>query len=468
MDDGRLLRQYANQEAGQGSQAAFSALVARHLDFVYSVCRREVGDAALAEDVTQVVFLLLARKAPALRPGDSLTGWLFQTARFAARNARRRESVRRTREQEAGLEMLHQTGQADDALWDRISPTLNDALASLAGKDRKAVLLRFADGLSFPELGAALGTSEDAARMRLNRAVDRLRRFLAKTGVVVSSTGLVGLMADRTAQAAPAACKAAVAKIVGSAGGAAAISPHVYSQLQGALKAMTMTKRYATIVAVLITGSAGIVFNNLRQAPAQASGASREDQDTKSISDPLSPDPAVRNAVQQRHTERAMLLRDLWQPWAENHHVLLKQMLQAQPSDAGALARVYEAIPASPGRGSRRGEAGISNDDLHTPGALFTWNAGEKHLQSPSDPATAERLTESNAWFSNRMRQDFGKYHDFRLTESVSTGRYHTVLWASGRVTIVAERDRFVGHGKPFEDYEEIQAEVSPAYDFLQ
>jgi len=266
MDDGRLLRQYVKRgperESQQKSQAAFSALVARHLDFVYSVCRREVGDAALAEDVTQVVFLLLARKAPALRPGDSLTGWLFQTARFAARNARRRESVRQTREQEAGLEMLHQTGQADDALWDRISPALNDALASLGAKDREAVLLRFAHSLSFPELGAALGTSEDAARMRLNRAVDRLRRSLTKGGVVVSGAALAVLLADRAVQSTPAACAAAAASLAGSVGtgasSAATVSPNVHSQLQGALKAMTMTKlKLAAIagVSALLAGT---------------------------------------------------------------------------------------------------------------------------------------------------------------------------------------------------------------------
>ncbi len=242
----------------QGSQAAFSALVARHLNFVYSVCLRETGDAALAEDVTQVVFLILARKAPALRPEPSLTGWLFQTARFAARNARRRAS----RRQEWEAQALAQTPAPGlDDLWDQIRPALNDALAALGAKDRQAVLLRFADGLSFPELGAALGTSEDAARMRLNRAVERLRHFFAKEGVTLSGLVLAGLLADRTVQAAPAACAAIVARIaesVPAGGGSSIISPQVHSQLQGVWKAMTISKLKvgATIgIGALLAGS---------------------------------------------------------------------------------------------------------------------------------------------------------------------------------------------------------------------
>lgn len=234
---------------------------------------------------------------------------------------------------------------------------------------------------------------------------------------------------------------------------------------------MTATKRYATLASILMIGSAGIgiMFNSYRHASAQVLEISQEGQDAKSISDPLSPDPAVRVAAQQRHIERAIMLRDRWQPWAEDHRDLLTQMVHAQHSDAEVLGRVYKAIPARPGRGNHSGEAGISNDDLHTQGALFTWNAsGKRPVQAPSDQAMTEQLAKSNIWFNERMQDDFSKYHDFRLTESVSTGRYHTILWVSGRITVMVDRDRFVGHGKPFEDYQEVQTEVSPMYDFLR
>lgn len=462
-EDRRLLHQYREQ----GSEAAFARLAARHLDFVHATCLRETGDAALAEEAAQVVFLLLARKAPSPRPGQSLSGWLFQTARFAARNARRREERRRAWEERA-VEQTPSAEQEADALWDRLGPVLNDAMAALGAKDREAVLLRFADGLSFPELGAALGTSEDAARMRLNRALDRLRQFFAKQGVTLSVALLTGLLADRITQAAPTEAAARLLTAA-TAVGNSPIAPNIYQQLKGALHAMTTTKRYATLAAILMMGSAGIVFNNHRHASAQGLETSQEGQDTKSVSDPLSPDPAVRAAAQQRYIERAKLLRDHWQPWAESHRDLLSQMLHAQPSDTEALARVYEAIPAAPGRGSRPGAAGISHDDLHTAGALFTWNAaGKKPVQAPADPALTEQLAKSNVWFNKRMQDDFSKYRDFRLTESASTGRYHTVLWVSGRVTVMVDRDRFAGHGKPFEDYQEMQAEVTPVYDSLR
>ena len=237
-DDGRLLRDYVRR----GSQTAFSALVARHLNFVYSVSLRETGNSALAEDVTQVVFLILAKKAPSLRPEPSLTSWLFQTARFAAKNARRRE--RRRQEGEADVvEQIPAPGQSESALWGQVRPALNNALASLGSKDREAVLLRFADGLSFPELGTALGTSEDAARMRLNRAVERLRQFFAKHGIVLSAAALVCLLLNRTVEAAPLSLTQGIPN--------SALQAH----LTETLKAMTMAKlKLAAIVGV------GIVF----------------------------------------------------------------------------------------------------------------------------------------------------------------------------------------------------------------
>ncbi len=246
-EDERLLEQWKRQ----GSQAAFSALVTRHLDFVYSVCLRETQDAALAEDVTQVVFLLLSRKAPSFSPNTWLTGWLFQTARFACKNALRRDSSRRRREQKVGEQMLTEA-QGQDALWEQVAPHLNAGLASLGAKDREAVLLRFADGLSFSELGTALGTSEDAARMRVSRALTRLRGFFAKQGIPVTALVLTDLLADRTTQAAPVTCTAAVQKI-GTHGGVAPLSPDVYTQLQGALNTMKLNQ--LKLAATLGTGA---------------------------------------------------------------------------------------------------------------------------------------------------------------------------------------------------------------------
>src|SRR5687768_14146490 len=137
MHDRELLKAYIED----GSQAAFAALVERHIDFVYSACLREVRDPMLAEDVTQVVFLLLARKAATLGAGTVLTGWLFQTARFAANNALRQEAQRRQREQKAAEFMMSELETDDAARWEEIEPMLHDALSRLGSEDRNAILV---------------------------------------------------------------------------------------------------------------------------------------------------------------------------------------------------------------------------------------------------------------------------------------------------------------------------------------
>ncbi len=262
MTDPQLLRQFVQGH----SQAAFSQIVSRHINFVYSVCRRETGDAALAEDVTQVVFLILAQKAVTLRIETSLSGWLFQTARFASKNARRREAYRKMQEQKA-QEQAAPLGQGENTLWNQVEPHLNAALAALSAKDREAVLLRFADGLSFPELSAALGTSENAARMRVSRAVSRLRQSFAGAGITLSAAVLTGFLAERTVQAAPPASVALLTKVGGSG---AAVSPQVSFHLQGAVKAMTLSKITLTAaVALAIAAAISVPFVTRAQNPAQ-------------------------------------------------------------------------------------------------------------------------------------------------------------------------------------------------------
>ena len=258
VSDRQLLLQYVRQ----GSQAAFSQIVTRHLGFVYTVCRRETGDAALAEDVAQVVFLILARKAPSLRVETTLSGWLFQTARFASQNARRRE-VSRKKQEQTMEDYFPLEDAPNNAVWDQIKPHYNAALAALSAKDREAVLLRSADGLSFPELSHALGTSEDAARMRLNRAVSRLRQSFARAGITVSVAVLAGLLAERMSEAAPQAVAVLVTKI---GVGGAAVSPQVSFHLQGAVKAMTLRKiTLVSAVALATVAAVSVPFVTLAQ-----------------------------------------------------------------------------------------------------------------------------------------------------------------------------------------------------------
>lgn len=97
VDDIALLREYVERN----SESAFAGIVERRINLVYSVALRFTGNSEDAQDVTQAVFVILARKAAGLRPNTILTGWLYETTRFTAMNFLTRKNRRQTREQEA-------------------------------------------------------------------------------------------------------------------------------------------------------------------------------------------------------------------------------------------------------------------------------------------------------------------------------------------------------------------------------
>jgi len=256
LDDWQLLRRFTEHN----SQEAFAALTARYLNLVYSVCRREMDDAEAAEDVTQAVFLILARKAPALGRNVVLSGWLFQTARFAARNARLQAQRRASYEQKAAQTMQQQSEVWDDAVWSEIEPLLNQSLAALKEGERQSVLLRFFQGLTFAEAGAALGLSEEAARKRVTRSLEKMRKFFEKGGIIVPGVALAALLSAHAAKAAPVTCSASIAHITSSvlAGhiSVGLASSHAYQLSEGALKAMKIAQLKVAIglAATLVVG----------------------------------------------------------------------------------------------------------------------------------------------------------------------------------------------------------------------
>ena len=196
--DIELLRRYAKD----GSDDAFAVLVRRHVNLVYSVALRHVGNPSQAEEITQAVFVILARKAHSLRKGTLLPGWLHKTAWFVADNFRKTEIRRKSREQEAYMQSLLNEPESD--AWAQIAPLLDTALAGLSNKDRNAVVLRFFNGRKLSEVAAALGTSEEAAKKRVNRAVEKLRHFFTGRGVVLPAAALTAAISTYSVQAAPA------------------------------------------------------------------------------------------------------------------------------------------------------------------------------------------------------------------------------------------------------------------------
>ena len=153
-----LLHEYVTN----GSERAFSALVSRHVDLVFSTAFRQVRNPHLAEEITQAVFIILARKANQLGKGTILAAWLYRTARFAAADVLKSEYRRRQREEQHALDM-ETTASASDLAWSEVAPHLDEALARLADKDRSAILLRYFENRSLRAVGEVLGVEEEAA-----------------------------------------------------------------------------------------------------------------------------------------------------------------------------------------------------------------------------------------------------------------------------------------------------------------
>lgn len=209
MTDGELLRRYAREH----SEKAFEELVGRRINLVYSAALRQVNnDPHLAEDVTQAVFTDLAAKAAKLSQHPSLTAWLYTSTRFIAANTRRTEQRRAAREAEAHAMNAIDESRESAPDWARIRPLLDDAMHTLPAQDREAVLLRHFERRSYAEIGGVLGLSEDSARMRVNRALEKLHETLARRGVTSTALALAGLLGSNAAGAAPAHLTAKVAR----------------------------------------------------------------------------------------------------------------------------------------------------------------------------------------------------------------------------------------------------------------
>lgn len=196
--DHDLLRAYVLDR----DEEAFRTLVERYAAFVYSASLRQLNNPALAEEVAQTVFIILSRKADRLGPKVVLAGWLHRATRFAAATACRTEARREQREQEAAL--MQPTSMLSDAdHWKALAPEVDAALAHLSDTDRDAVLLRFFTGHDLKQVGSALGLSEEAAKKRVSRALERMRGFLSRRGVTLSVTALAGTLSVNSVQAAP-------------------------------------------------------------------------------------------------------------------------------------------------------------------------------------------------------------------------------------------------------------------------
>ena len=272
MDDARLLQLYVET----GDQAAFGELVSKHINFVYSAALRNVHDRHVAEEITQAVFIVLARKASTLRHEAVLSSWLLSTCRYASLG-HMKMAARRKRHERRAAEMAKTVWEEEaDTRWPQYEGDLDAALASLREGDRKAVMLRFYEHKSFDEIAHILGTAEEAARKRVSRAVEKLRGYFGVGSQSLPATVITYYLYNKLAGPAPAGlaakiASAATAKTAVAAGSAAAASGGANELSRHILQHMAIIKAkwLATSIAaavVLSVGTGAIVFNAINNA----------------------------------------------------------------------------------------------------------------------------------------------------------------------------------------------------------
>jgi uncharacterized protein (TIGR03435 family) len=273
MEDMELVQEYARRR----SEEAFAALVSRHVNLVFSVALRQLRDASLAEEVTQAVFIILARKAGSLGPKTILSAWLCRTAQYAAANALRTERRRQRREQEAYMQSLLNPPEPETSPWTGIAPLLDSAMAGLGERDHSAIVLRFFEGKDLKQVGAALGVNENAAKTRVSRAVEKLRQYFVKRGVILPAAVLTASISANSVQAAPVALAKSVSAAAIARGAAASSSTSTL--IKGTLKLMAWTKlKVATLAGVgllLASGTVIVAVKTKRPPPPDPAAAEK-------------------------------------------------------------------------------------------------------------------------------------------------------------------------------------------------
>src|SRR5436190_9827138 len=202
------------------SQDAFEELVSRHISLVHSSALRQVGDPHLAQDITQAVFIIFARKAPSLGKSTIVSAWLYRTTRFAASDALKQQRRRSAREHEAYMQATPEPTALDHA-WNEMAPSLDEAMAVLSESDRRAIVLRFFENKALAEVAGSLGIEERAAQKRVSRALEKLRVFFTKRGVTTTTAIISSAISSNSVHAAPAGFAPNVASVAIAKGAAA-------------------------------------------------------------------------------------------------------------------------------------------------------------------------------------------------------------------------------------------------------
>ena len=243
--EAELLREYADR----GTEPAFTELVTRYTNLVYSAAARQTDSPDIAAEITQRVFIGLARGVKALSPrlhaDASLAGWLCRSARNISLNRRRDEFRRQSRERQA-MEHLDLTSEpAPD--WERLRPVLDEAMSELSEPDYDALVMRFFNNQDLRSVGQALGVTDDTAQKRVSRALDKLREHLSRRGISTSAAALTIVLSAKAVQAAPAGLAVAISSAATLAG-----KTITSTATATATKTLTMTTLQKTLITLAI------------------------------------------------------------------------------------------------------------------------------------------------------------------------------------------------------------------------
>ena len=369
--DHELLRRYAEQ----GADVAFTELVRRHCDLVWAAARRVSGDADLARDVAQTVFTDLARKADKLPPGTVLAGWLYRAACHAAAKHIRGENRRMQRERQAMQQNELRSGDAEARAAAELQPVLDAALADLTEADRDAVVLRFLAGRSLAEVGATLGTNEDAAQKRVSRALEKLRDAFRKRGVTVSGGIVAAALGVAGTQAAPAGLAGVIATASLAGAGTAA---------WGTFSAVTFMKSklaLGIVGAAIVATTLAWQQRNVTRLADENAGLQRQVVAMRTTADttmvPSTTDPAERSRLDQEHAELLRLRGEVGQLRRRNAGVSGAEPRSA-PNKPEGPAATYAAIgAATPNAGLERLILASLSGDAKGVTKFASWRRGE-------------------------------------------------------------------------------------------
>ncbi len=344
--DEELLRDYAEES----SDDAFRALVHRHLNFVFGIAHRRTGKREMAEEVTQRVFIILARKArKGLKKRSTLTSWFHQTTLYQSSQAWRSERRRLIRMKRVmDYEQLNQ--QAEENNLEELRPILDEVIGKLSERDRTAILARFFEDKSYREIGHLLNKTEEAARKVTTRALNQLRIQLERYGITVSVSVLGAFLTKSAAgiTAPSGLANSVIERFLGISSCADAANVLTVKSI------LTMTTTKSLLIGVFSGGFLGFLWMPMSQ---RASGSSHETlpeiqstslvggrQPTRSLTKTVLPPPAATAAIAFREIEQLLA-----EPDTEINRLRLRELLRSLPADQfpDLLAMVTDRIKRS-------------------------------------------------------------------------------------------------------------------------